>query len=82
MSPLHYLSGRSNFGFEFAEIFVNETRLPAITDTGSRRLSVSLIHGVGDSPFSFDFQYFKRLKHAFKGLIWPKISQGCIVLSQ
>ncbi len=39
MSPLHYLSGRSDFGFEFAEIFVFEKRLPAITDTGSRRLS-------------------------------------------
>jgi hypothetical protein len=22
MSPLHYLSGRSDFGFEFAEIFI------------------------------------------------------------
>ncbi len=49
MSPLHYLSGRSNFGFEFAEIFVFEKRLPAITDTGSRRLSISVIRGVSDS---------------------------------
>ncbi len=24
MSPLHYLSGRSDFGFEFSEIFVFE----------------------------------------------------------
>jgi hypothetical protein len=39
MSPLHYLSSRSNFGFEFAEIFVFEKRLPAL-----------LIRGVGDSP--------------------------------
>ena len=39
MSPLHYLSGRSDFGFEFAEIFVFEKRLP-----------VSVIRGVGDSP--------------------------------
>jgi hypothetical protein len=45
MSPLHYLSGRSDFGFEF-EIFVFEKLLPAITDTGSRRLPVSLSRGV------------------------------------
>ncbi len=35
MSPLHYLSGHYDFGFEFAEIFVFKKRLPAITDTGS-----------------------------------------------
>ncbi len=28
MDPLHYLSSRSAFGFEFAEIFVIEKRLP------------------------------------------------------
>ena len=39
MSPLHYLSDRSDFGFEFAEIFVFEKRLPD-----------SMIRGVGDSP--------------------------------
>ncbi len=74
MSRLHYLSSRSDFGFEFAEIFVIEKRLPAntniyiwkvadsayqwhgesstprITDTRSRELPASLIHGVGDSP--------------------------------
>ncbi len=47
MSPLHYLSSRSDFGFKFAEIFVFEKRLPAIADTGSRRLRVSVI---GESP--------------------------------
>ncbi len=51
MSPLHYLSGCSDFGFEYAEIFVFEKRLPAITDTGSRPLSVSVIRGVADSPY-------------------------------
>jgi hypothetical protein len=51
MSPLHYLSGRSDFSFEFAEIFVFEKRLPAITDTESRRLSVWVIQGVADSPY-------------------------------
>ncbi len=49
MSPLHYLLSRSDFGFEFAEIFVFEKRLPAITDTGSRRLRVSVIRGVADT---------------------------------
>ncbi len=39
MSPLHYLLGRSDFGFEFAEIYVFEMRLP-----------VSLSRGVDDSP--------------------------------
>jgi hypothetical protein len=51
MSPLHHLSGRSDFGFEFAEIFVFEKRLPAITDKGSRRLSVSVMRGVADSTY-------------------------------
>jgi hypothetical protein len=57
MSPLDYLSGHSNFGFELAEIFVFEKRLPAITDTESRllnffkrKLSVSMIQRVVDSP--------------------------------
>ncbi len=50
MSPLHYLSGRSDFGFEFTEIFIFEKRLPAITNTGSRRLRISVIRGVANSP--------------------------------
>ncbi len=60
MSPLHYLSGRSDFGFEFAEIFVFKKLTPRyhrygesptlrIGDTGSRRLPVSLSRGVDDS---------------------------------
>jgi hypothetical protein len=28
IGPLHYFSSRSDFGFEFAEIFVIEKRLP------------------------------------------------------
>jgi hypothetical protein len=44
------LSSRSYFGFKFAEILVIEKRLPAITDTGSRRLRVSVIQGVANSP--------------------------------
>jgi hypothetical protein len=56
MSPLHYLLGRSNFSFEFAEIFVFEKRwygespTPRIVESGSQRLPASLIRGVGDSP--------------------------------
>ncbi len=61
VSPLHYLSSRSDSGFEFAEIFLFEKRLPAIhrygesptpriSDTGSRQLPESLIRGVADSP--------------------------------
>jgi hypothetical protein len=40
IDPLHYLSSRSDFGFEFAEIFVIEKGLP---DSASR--------GVADSAF-------------------------------
>ncbi len=59
MSTVHYLSSSSDFGFEFAEIFVLKNQLPAITDTGSRqlrvsvirrKLSASLIRGVANSP--------------------------------
>ncbi len=49
--PYTTFRARSDFGFEFAEIFTFEKRLPAITDTGSRRLSVSVIQGVADSPY-------------------------------
>ncbi len=40
IGPLNYISSRSDFGFEFLEIFVFEKRLP-----------VSTIRGVGDSPY-------------------------------
>jgi hypothetical protein len=35
-----FLMSPTDFVFEFAEIFVLENRLPAITDTGSHRLWV------------------------------------------
>ncbi len=54
--------------------WVGESTTQRIGDTGSRYSKKKL--------FSFDFQYLKRLKHAFKGSIWPKISPGCNVLSQ
>jgi hypothetical protein len=54
MSPLHYLSGRSDFGFEFAEIFIFKTR----------QLPASLIRRVGDSPHhrygESAIEFFKR----------------------
>jgi hypothetical protein len=39
LGPLHYISRRSNFGFEFAEIFVFEKRLPVSL---SRRVAIDL----------------------------------------
>ncbi len=54
--------------------WVGELTTPHIGDTGSRYLKKNY--------FSFDSQYFKRLKHAIKGSFWPKISQGCNLLSK
>ncbi len=34
IGPLHYVSSRSNFGFEFAEIFVIEKQLPDLPSRG------------------------------------------------
>jgi hypothetical protein len=34
LGPLHYLSSRSDFGFEFSEIFIFENRLPASVSRG------------------------------------------------
>ncbi len=70
---------------DFACHRYGESTTPHIIESGSRRLRVSVIRGVAIQKknwFSFDFQYSKWLKDAFKGSIWPKISQGCIVLSQ
>ncbi len=61
MNPLHYLLSRSDFRFEFAEIFIfgkttpryhqyGESPTPRISDTGSRWLPASLLRGVADSP--------------------------------
>ncbi len=49
MSSLHYLSSHSDFCFEFAEIFIFKKRLPAITDTGSCPLRISVMWGVANS---------------------------------
>ncbi len=39
LGPLHYISSRYDFGFEFAEIFVFEKRLPVSL---SRRVAIDL----------------------------------------
>jgi hypothetical protein len=48
IDPLHYLSSRSAFGFEFAEIFVIEKRL---SDSASRGVDDSPNRRVGESAF-------------------------------
>jgi hypothetical protein len=49
IGPLHYISSRSDFGFEFAEIFVIKKRLP---DSASRGVADydSAGRGIADSP--------------------------------
>jgi hypothetical protein len=56
IDPLHYLSSCSAFGFEFAEIFVIEKRLPdsasqRIGDSPNRRVGESLTLRLGESAF-------------------------------
>jgi hypothetical protein len=41
--PLHYVSSRSDSGFEFAEIFVIEKRLPNSPSQESTRLPIDTI---------------------------------------
>ncbi len=54
IDPLHYLSSRSAFGFEFVEIFVIEKRLPdsasrGVADSPTRRVGESLTLRLGES---------------------------------
>ncbi len=74
MSPLHYLSGRSDFGFEFAEIFVFEKWFPAITDTESRRLSVSVIQGSRQLPVSLSRGVDDSPHHWYAESVTPRIT--------
>ncbi len=39
---LHYISSRSDFGFEFAEIFVFEKRLPVSVSRGVDKIAWSI----------------------------------------
>ncbi len=51
MSPLHYLSGSSDFDFEFAEIFVFENDSLLSQIRGVADYPLSPIRGVSDSPY-------------------------------
>jgi hypothetical protein len=42
LGPIHYFSSRSDFGFEFAEIFVFENRLPASVSPGVDKIAWSI----------------------------------------
>ncbi len=53
LGPLHYISSRSGFGFEFAEIFVFEKRLP-----------VSVSRGVNKIAYTVDTNIFKPLNNS------------------
>jgi hypothetical protein len=46
IGPFHYISSRSDFGLEFAEIFTTKNQLP---DSASRRVDDSPRRGVGES---------------------------------
>ncbi len=74
IDPLHYLSSRSDFGFEFAEIFIIEKRLPdsairrvgesanlRLSESGSRWLADSGSRWLADSGSrGVGFWMFKR----------------------
>ncbi len=42
LDPLHYNSSRSNFGFQFAEIFILEKRLPVLVSRGVDKIALSI----------------------------------------
>jgi hypothetical protein len=57
IGPLHNISSRSNFGFEFAEIFVIDERLP---DSASQGVADTSTRRVGES--FFDYEYLREFK--------------------
>jgi hypothetical protein len=59
IDPLHYLSSRSDFGFEFAEIFVFEKRLP---HSPSRGVADSPTPRVRKSFFIYEYLENSKLK--------------------
>ena len=67
IGPLHYISSRSDFGFEFSEIFVFEKRLPDSTirgvgDSPYHRYGESATPRIGDSRESFfEYEYLREL---------------------
>jgi hypothetical protein len=66
IGPLHYISSCSDFGFEYAEIFVIEKRLP---DSLSR----------GVDKIGYRYNFFKPLNksivivHYIPGLLFAKL---------
>jgi hypothetical protein len=68
IDPLHYLWSRSDFGFEFPEIFLIEKRLP---DSPSR--------GRGVDKIAYRYNFFKSLNksmvivHNIPGLFFAKL---------
>ncbi len=60
MSPLHYLSCRSEFGFEFAEIFLIEKRLSDSASRGFAMVSRGVLFEIF-FKFIIDFPNFKRI---------------------
>ncbi len=42
LGPLQYISSRSDFGFEFPEIFVFEKRLPVLVSRGVDKIAWSI----------------------------------------
>ncbi len=42
LGPLHYISSRSDFGFEFTEIFLLEKRLPVSVSRGVDKIAWSI----------------------------------------
>ncbi len=39
LGPLHYISSHADYGFEFAEIFVSEKRLPVSVSRGVDKIA-------------------------------------------
>ncbi len=66
IDPLHYLSSRSNFGFEFAEIFVIEKRLP---DSANRQVGESAFECLKENSASRYGESGSRYSNFFKFFI-------------
>ncbi len=66
IDPLHYFSSRSDFGFEFAEIFVIKKRLPDSLSrgVGDSRVGESMTHRLGESE--------SRLLNVSKENLWSR----------
>jgi hypothetical protein len=66
IGPLHYISSRSDFGFEFAEIFIIEKRLPDSQSWGVDKIA-------------YRYNFFKPLNksmvigHYIPGLFFAKL---------